>query len=211
MPARLAAILLATAATCGRAEPPPPAVKPAPGPAPAERTDPPPPKTDPAEEAAGRRRNQAIEARDHADRLRATFESAHRPGHMSEAATKDFNAVVQAYRAAIDVDPRGEIATYCRQRLAGAYTYAGDFEAGLRVHVEAANAATGAAERVRACQDAGYHCLQAMHDPAGAMKWFERARVHLAKIEDPAERAKWAAASDQAVARCEREMKEKDK
>jgi tetratricopeptide (TPR) repeat protein len=161
---------------------------------------------DPAE-AANRRAAQAQEARDRADRLRAKYEAAHRPGPVAEGSTKEFDQVVSAYRDAIDVDPRGEVATYCRQCLAGAYTYTQDFEAALRVHVEAVNVAAGALEQVKACHGAGYHCLQAMHDPVAALKWFKRAQAHLEKIEDPQERAKYATACAEGIARCEQEIR----
>lgn len=170
------------------------------GPAPAERREER-PRPEP-EDPARQRYVAAVEARGKADRLRAAYESAHKPGPVAQNDQKQFEEVVQAYRAAIEIDPRSEIAGYCRQRLAGAYTYTGDFEAALRILVEAVNVAAGADEQIKACVGAGYHCLQAMHQPEQALRWFRRAQALLDKIEDDAERTKWQLAIEQGVQRC---------
>jgi tetratricopeptide (TPR) repeat protein len=163
-----------------------------------------PAKTEP-EDPARRRIVDSQNARDKADLLRAKYEAEVKPGPVPKELRERFDEIVRAYRAAIDIDPRGEVATYCRQRLAGAYTYAQDFDAALRVHVEAVNVAAGALEQVRACHGAGYHCLQAMHRPAEALRWFRRAEALIEKIEDPEERAKWRVATAEGVGRCEAE------
>src|SRR5207248_8213914 len=123
-----------------------------------------------------------------------------KPGPVPKELGERFDEIVRAYRAAIEIDPRGEVATYCRQCLAGSYTYAQNFDAAMRVHVEAVNVAAGALEQVKACHGAGYHCLQAMHKPAEALRWFRRAEALIEKIEGPQERAKWRAAIAQGIA-----------
>lgn len=170
------------------------------GPAPAERREER-PRPEP-EDPARQRYVASVEARGKADLLRATYESAHKPGPVAEKDQKQFEEVVQAYRAAIDIDPRSEIAGYCRQRLAGAYTYTQDFEAALRIFIEAVNVATGPDEQIKACVGAAYHCLQAMHQPEQALRWFRRAEALLNKIEDDAERTKWRLAIEQGTQRC---------
>ena len=158
-------------------------------------------------EDPGRRRMiDSQNARDKADLLRAKFEAEVKPGPVPKESAKRFDEIVAAYRAAIEIDPRGEVATSCRQRLAGAYTYVQEFEAALRVHVEAVNVAAGALEQVKSCHGAGYHCLQAMHRPADALRWFRRAEALIEKIGDEQERAKWGVATAQGIARCEAEL-----
>jgi tetratricopeptide (TPR) repeat protein len=145
-------------------------------------------------------------ARDKADRMRGDFEAHHKPGPAPQEANKQFNDIVEAFRAAIDIDPSGEVATYCRLRLSGAYTYTGDFNAALRILEEAVNAAVGIKDRVQACQEAANFCLQAMHKPADALRWFKRAEVLIPKIDDPNEQAKWLAANTEGTARCEKRI-----
>jgi tetratricopeptide (TPR) repeat protein len=158
------------------------------------------------EEAEHRRVSEAMDLEGRADLMRAEYERAHRPGGgIADPAM--FEKVVAAYRAAIDRDPRGGVGTYCRQRLAGAYTYVGDFDGGLRILTEAVNAAVGPADQVVACHGVALHCLQAMHRPAEAIRWYNRAASMIPKIEDEQARAKWAVATAQGVARCEAEMK----
>lgn len=167
-----------------------------------------PPANSEPEDPVRKRIVDSQNARDKADLLRARYEAEVKPGPVPKEFGKRFDEVVGAYRAAIDIDPRGEVATYCRQALAGAYTYAQDFDAAMRVHVEAVNVASGALEQVRACHGAGYHCLQAMHKAAEALRWFGRAEALIEKIEDPQERAKWRAATGEGIARCEAELNE---
>src|SRR5437763_6565082 len=111
----LAAVTCITAATAAK------------GPEPAEpkgrEAATPPPKTEP-EDPARRRMIDSQIARDKADRLRAKYEGEVKPGPVPKELGERFDEIVRAYRAAIEIDPRGEVATYCRQCLAGAYTYA---------------------------------------------------------------------------------------
>ena len=122
--------------------------KPAAGPAAADRpaTPPKPAPEDPAQ----RRYSASVTARDKADRMRGRYEADHKPGPVPAAAAKQFDEIVQAYLAAIETDPVGEVATYCRQCLAGAYTFTGDFDAALRIHIAAVNVATGPLEQIKA-------------------------------------------------------------
>jgi tetratricopeptide (TPR) repeat protein len=181
----------------------PPNAKPNPGPGPVVRDESPKPEP---ESPAHKRYSDSVNARDQADLMRAAYEKEHKPGTVPEDAAKQFEKLVEAYRAAIDIDPRGEVATYCRQRLSGAYTYTGDYDAGLRILIEAVNVAAGPLDQIRACHGAGYHCLQAMHQPGAALRWFKRAEAQLDKLADPDEKAKWQTATAQGIARCHQEL-----
>jgi len=194
----LAAITLAL--PCFANEPQP--TKPNAGPAAVDR--PATPKEDP-EAAAHKRHSDVVNAQDKADRLRAKYEKDHKPGPIPEGADKQFEEVLEAYRTAIDIDPRDELANYCRLRLSGAYTYTGDYEAGLRVLTEAVNVAASPKEQIQACNEVAYHLLQAMHKPADALRWFRRSESLIAKLTDNQEKSKWQAATSEGIARCERE------
>jgi hypothetical protein len=178
--------------------------KPAPGPvAGAARQQ---PKPAPPDDPDRRRLIEAQHLRDEADLLRAAYERSNHPGPVPEKAKKEFDALVSKYRTAIDHDPYGPVATYCRQRLAGAYNYTGDFAAGLRVLMEAVTLASTPVELVEADHAAGLQCLQAMHKPGEALQWFERAHAQLKEIHDDEQRAKWTTAVDQCIARCRAEL-----
>jgi len=181
----------------------PPSPKPNPGPEPAEGREK--PKSD-VEDPLHKRYSDSVDARDKADLMRADYEKLHKPGPVKESDTKQFDKIVGAYRAAIEIDPRGEVATYCRQRLAGAYIYTGDFDAGLRILIEAVNIAAGPLDQIRACHGVAYHYLQAMHKPAEALRWFKRAETSLDKLTDPDEKAKWQVATLQGITRCNEEL-----
>lgn len=150
---------------------------------------------------------ESQQLRDAADLMRAKYEKDHRGGPVKPEDKKEFEAVVAAYKAAIEKDPLGQNATDCRQRLAGAYTYAGDREAGLRVLVEAVQLAQAPMQEAEACYSAGLHCLQALHKPADALGWFRRADGILARIEEREIRAKWNAAISNGITRAESELK----
>src|SRR5207237_10532086 len=92
----------------------------------------PPPKAEP-EDPARRRMIDSQNARDKADRLRAKYEAEVKHGPVPKEMGERFDEIVRAYRAAIEIDPRGEVATYCRQCLAGAYSYATNLDAARRV------------------------------------------------------------------------------
>jgi hypothetical protein len=178
--------------------------KPAPGPAAGDAKQQ--PKPAPPEDPDRRRVIEAQHLRDEADLLRAAYEKSNRPGPVPEKAKKEFDVIVTKYRTAINHDPYGPVATYCRQRLAGAYNYTGDFAAGLRVLTEAVTLASTPAELVEADHAAGLQCLQAMHKPGEALKWFERAHTQLKDISDEQQRAKWTTAVDQGIARSRAEL-----
>ena len=177
--------------------------KPAPGPAPGAAKQQ--PKAEP-DDPDRRRVVEAQHLRDDADLSRAAYEKSNRPGPVPEKAKKQFDEIVAKYRAAINHDPYGPVATYCRQRLAGAYNYTHDFAAGLRVLTEAVTLASTPVELVEADHAAGLQCLQAMHKPGEALKWFERAHTQLKEIHDDEQRAKWTTAVDQCIARCRAEL-----
>src|SRR6266550_6456713 len=79
----------------------------------------PPAKSEP-DDPARKRIVDSQNARDKADLLRAKYEAEVKPGPAPKELGERFDEIVRAYRAAIDIDPRGEVATYCRQCLAGA-------------------------------------------------------------------------------------------
>src|SRR5436190_6768433 len=190
----LIALLSTTPAFANKPIPPPTGPKPA-----SEKPDAPKAKPQPVDPE----RQRVVESqqlRDEADLLRAKYEKDHKGGPPKPEGKKQFEAVVASYRAAIEKDPVGANATYCRQCLAGAYTYAGDREAGLRVLVEAVQFANAPMQEAEACFSAGLHCLQAMHKPADALGWFRRADGILARIEEREMRAKWNAAISNGIA-----------
>jgi hypothetical protein len=194
-------LLASTAAFANKPAPPPVGPEPASG-----KQDAPKAKAEPVDPD----RQRVVESqqlRDAADLLRAKYEKDHEGGPPKPEDKKEFEAVVAAYRAAIDKDPLGENATNCRQRLAGALTYAGDREAGLRVLVEAVQLANAPMQEAEACHSAGLHCLQAMNKPGDALGWFRRADGILARIEERELRAKWNAAISNGIARAEAELK----
>jgi tetratricopeptide (TPR) repeat protein len=178
--------------------------KPAPGPAVAAEKQQ--PKPAPPDDPDRRRVVEAQHLRDDADLARAAYEKSNRPGPVPDKAKQQFDEIVTKYRTAINHDPYGPVATYCRQRLAGAYNYTGDFAAGLRVLTEAVTLASTPLELVEADHAVGLQCLQAMHKPGEALNWFQRAHAQLKEIHDDGQRAKWTTAVDQGIARCRAEL-----
>lgn len=158
-----------------------------------------------AEAEESRRRAEIANASGQADRMRAAFEAARRPGPLARADEPAFEAVVAAYRRAIGLDPAGETGAYCRLRLAGAYVYVGQREQAVRIMQEAVNIAPGPRQRVEALITLALHHLQAEHDPAEALVWARRAQASLPDFREPDERTKWETAISQTVARCEAE------
>lgn len=199
----VAALVLFGSAARLLANEPPSAVKPNAGPAVNDR--PATPRPEP-EDPAHKRYSDSVDARDKADLMRADYEKHHKPGPVTEADTKQFEKIVEAYRAAIEIDPRSEVATYCRARIAGAYTYTVDFESAQRVLIEAVNIAKGPLEQIKACHEVALHALQALHKPAEALRWYNRAAAQIEKLTDPDEKAKWQVATAQGIERCEKEM-----
>jgi tetratricopeptide (TPR) repeat protein len=194
-------LVIGLAAMASRAEPT--SRKPPDGPGAREATPRAKTEAEKAEEAAHQAYSERVEARNRADLMRAAYEKANRPGATPEGAVKQFEEVVAAYRAAIDLGPTSAEATDCRVRLAGAYMYTGAFDAATRVMQEAVNVAAGPREQVVACHAMGMHQLQALHRPGEALRWFDRAQQQVPKIEDDNERAKWAAAVAQGITRCD--------
>jgi tetratricopeptide (TPR) repeat protein len=199
-----AAACLALATATIQAEGPAPAVKPEGRPVTPKGEDKPPaPKQETPEEAAHRAYSARIDARDKADLMRSAYEKANRPGPPPDAALKQFEDIVAAYRAAIDLEPRSPESTYCRYRLAGAYMYVGQRESAMRVMQEAVNVAATPTQQLEACHEIGLHQLQALHKPDEALRWFRRAETLLDKVEEPQLRAKWTLAIAQGIERCE--------
>lgn len=178
---------------------------------------------DPAQAAReqARRNKEAVEqaehqahvareqARERGDLARAAFEKAHRPGPVAEKDRGAFEAVVAEYKQAIALDPNGEIGSYCRQRLAGAYTYVGNFDEAGRILADALAKARGAADQVTALQSLALHELQTRHRPGDALPWARAMQTAAETFTDPSMQAKWHAASAELITRCEAEAKGK--
>ena len=164
------------------------------------------------EERRERPMREARAARDRADRLRADYEAANKPGPVPERARGTFDAMVAAFEEAIgrDVsDPRvAEIVAYAHQRLSGAYTYAGRREEGLEVAKAGARRFAGTPEEIEAAFGVGLCYLQSLHRPADALPWFKRAQELASGIAEPQLRTKWLTATSEAINRCERVMGE---
>jgi len=196
-----------------RAEKPRPLV----GPAPAEGVKEARPR-DEAADAAQRTYSAKVDARDAADLARVAFEAKRRPGPLADGERPAFDAVVAAYRKAIDLDPVGEIGGYCRVRLAGAHQYVGDFDGAGRILTEAVNVARGPEARVKAQYEMALFELQARKRPAQAIEWATRAREALDRTPDQAGnqaqadhlaaiRAKWETGIEQVIERAGAELK----
>jgi len=143
------------------------------------------------------------QARERGDLARAAFEKAHRPGPVAEKDRGAFEAAVGEYKQAIALDPDGEIGSYCRQRLAGAYTYVGNFDEAGHVLADAVTKARGAEDQIRALQSLALHELQARHRPAEALPWARAMQTAAETFTDPSMQAKWRAAAAEMVAQCE--------
>ena len=155
---------------------------------------------------------EAQQARDRADLLRAAYEAANKPGPVPQEAQAGFDEMIEAYRQAIGRTASSpdvaKIVVYCHLRLAGAYQYAGQFPKAVETCKKAAEAFAGSPPEIDACFNLGLIYLQAMHQPREALPWFKRAReLAGAFLQDADEKAKWLAATEETIGRCEREMK----
>ena len=157
---------------------------------------------------------EAVEARDQADLTRAGFERDYRPGPLAANAKEDFQKVVAAYELATQrpiTSPEVlQVVVNAHLRLAGAYQYVGQFDKAVAQAKKAADAATGTPGEVEATYEVGLIYLQALHNPQLALAPLKRAQERIvATIKDPNEQAKWNAATSEAIARCQREAREK--
>ncbi|HSI32133.1 MAG TPA: hypothetical protein VK986_00975 [Tepidisphaeraceae bacterium] len=173
---------------------------------------------DEAADAAHRAHSARVDAQTTADLARAAFERKRRPGPLADDERGTFDAIVLAYRKAIDLDPVGEIGGYCRLRLAGAHQYVGDFDGAGRILTEAVNVARGPEARVKALYEMALFELQARKRPAQALEWATRARAALERTpDDPANqveadhlaaiRAKWETGIGQVMERAGAELR----
>ncbi len=167
---------------------------------------------DPAEQERRRALNKALDARNQADLSRAAYESANKAGKPSAKAKDAFEQVVAAYEKAIDrplASPEViEVVAYCHLRLAGAYQYAQEFDKAVDQSKKAVHASAGTAKEIDATYAVGLIYLQAIHDPKEAMTWMKRTQdLTQTIVLDPAEQAKWFAATAEAIQRCEQEGK----
>jgi hypothetical protein len=199
---------------------PRPAVKPAeppnPGPAPGVAPNDDAKRRAALREAEEERRSRPIReaqaARDRADRLRADYEAANKPGPVPKAAAGTFDTVVAAYKQAIDRDVTNpevaKVVASCYQRLAGAFTYTHQRDKELDTLKAAARKFAGTPNEVEAAFGVGLCYLQSLHRPAEALPWLRQAQALAGNVPDPQERTKWLTATGQAIARGEREMKQ---
>jgi tetratricopeptide (TPR) repeat protein len=213
--AGVVAFAISLAAALVRAEPP--TAKPPSGPA-ANVGEDEEAKRRAACDAEERRQRQPLidaqNARDHADRLRAGYESAHKPGPVAKEAREAFDEVVAAYAQAIDrstASPEiADVAMYCHLRLAGAYQYAQQFDKAIEQAQKAAKAFAGSPREIEAVYSVGLIYLQAVHDPKSAITWLKRAHeLAQSAQQEPELRAKWLTATAEAMERCDRELAKK--
>jgi tetratricopeptide (TPR) repeat protein len=160
------------------------------------------------------RRIDAEQARDHADRLRAAYESTNKPGPVPKESREQFDEVIAAYAAAIDrpiaTQEIAQIILNCRLRLAGAYQYTQQFDKALAQAKKAAKEFAGAPQELEAVYNLGLIHLQAFHDPKSALEHFQRAHELATRtVQEPNERSKWLTATSEAIHRCEKELPKK--
>ena len=126
---------------------------------------------------------QAVAARDRADLMRAELEkkipAAHgKPDPKVSPSPDQLPAeaaqVVAAYQAVIDGYGHTEIAAYAAERLSGFYQYFGHFDRAAEILEQTASEFAGTKMGTDALLSTGLLHLQARHDPAEAMRWFER-------------------------------------
>lgn len=125
-------------------------------------------------ELAGPELRDAQQARDRADLLRAAYE---RPRQGPKGAEKDegeFAKVVVAYADAIERYSGTDIAAYCQVRLAGFYQFGREYDKAAKVLSDLAQRYAGTEYEARAYFSSGLMHLQARHDPASALPWFEK-------------------------------------
>jgi tetratricopeptide (TPR) repeat protein len=213
MRSKVAVVILLSAAVFTRAEPP--SAKPPSGPV-AKVGEDNQAKAAAREDEERRQRQPLIDAqnaRDHADRLRAGYERAHKPGPVAKEANEAFDEVIAAYGQAIDrsatASPElADVVLYCHLRLAGAYQYTQQFDKAIEQAQKAAKAFAGSPREIEAVYNVGLIYLQAVHDPKSAMTWLKRAHELAQSMENeqPEARAKWLTATAEATERCEREL-----
>ena len=148
-----------------------------------ERDEPPRP---PLRQLTGEELREARAARDRADLLRAAYE---RPRQGPKGAEKDegeFAKVVVAYADAIEKYSGTDIAAYCQVRLAGFYQFGKEYDKAAKVLSDLAQRYAGTEHANTACFECGLHYLQARHDPASALPWFEKVSAPATAGEDGA-------------------------
>jgi tetratricopeptide (TPR) repeat protein len=154
--------------------------------------------------------NDAIQARDQADRSRAAFELSYKSGKLPADAKGDFDRVVSDYAKSIDRPLVSQdvmkVVAYCHLRLAGAYQYVGEFDKAVAQAKDASNVSAGTAEEVDATYNVGLIYLQALHDPKEALTWMKHAQGLVASVlPDASDHAKWLTATAEGIRRCEQE------
>jgi hypothetical protein len=164
---------------------------------------------------------QAVQSRDRGDRLCAKYQAANRPGPCRN--DEAFLQAALAFKEAIERFGGTEIDAYCRSRLAGLYQYVGRTDWTIRVTEEKARAFAGTQFETDAYISLALTYLQACHNPAKALAWYEKAqapsqaapaagdqadpkadevaKVHLAQL-----RAKSDAVMADGLGRCRREL-----
>ena len=131
-------------------------------------------------ELQGEEYGDAQKASGAADLLRAAFQarySWHPSSEMkptSEDGKHDAEQVIAAYTRVIDSYPNTEIAAYSGIRLAGFYQYLGQTAKAIEKAKEVASAYGNTQYAPNANFTVGLLYLQAAHDPAAAMEWFQK-------------------------------------
>jgi hypothetical protein len=125
----------------------------------------------------GEERRAAREARDRADRLRADYEAVYGgpfPDKKDEAEAAAFAEAESAYKEVMAKYAGTDIAAYCHLRLAGLYQFRKDYGAATKVIEDLARRYAGTKHETEAYFSMGLMHLQARHDPAAAIPWFQK-------------------------------------
>ena len=142
------------------------------------------PPRPPLRELTGPELRDAQQMRDRADLLRAAYEG---PRQGPKGAPKDegeFAKVVVAYADAIEKYSGTDIAAYCQVRLAGFYQFGKEYDKAAKVLGDLVQRYAGTKHADTACFEFGLHCLQARHDPASALPWFDKVAAPATAGED---------------------------
>ncbi|MBM4039959.1 MAG: hypothetical protein FJ290_15760 [Planctomycetes bacterium] len=168
------------------------------------------PPRPPLRELTGPELRDAQQMRDRADLLRAAYE---RPRQGPKGAEKDegeFAKVVVAYADAIEKYSGSDIAAYCQVRLAGFYQFGREYDKATKVLSDLAQRYAGTEHEAQAYFTLGLMHLQARHDPASALPWFQKVPAPPTAGDDGAvpdrsygQPDKLYLSSQQSAARCE--------
>lgn len=123
----------------------------------------------------GKELTAARQARDSADALFEEYKRLYPcPVVKSAEESRDFKRVMAAYGEAIKQYEGTDIGAYCQLRRCEPYKYRGEFRRAIEQAQTAAADYAGTAYETRAYFAIATLYLQGLHDPQGAIPWFER-------------------------------------